>query len=143
VFCDPLLPIAIALFFPDGDHFFERVDQPTTGLEGFRSVSRRNGHRHGRFSDLQASDPMDHRNALGAMIAESCLGEFGEGRLRHPAIGLIIELRDLSLSRMIPNPPHEQHDSALTVPFDCTQHGVQVDGVLGHMDHLSLLTQAE
>ena len=110
---DPFGGAALVLFaFPDGDVFFERVDEPLGGGEGVGAVGGADDDGDAGFGGGNVAQSVDDAAFYHGPAAAGFGFEVGESALGHFVIGFVVERDSLGIAGEFARGAEEEDDGA-------------------------------
>lgn len=118
------------LLFPNGHGSLEVVDGEAASVKGGGAVRCADGNEYAGFTDLEASEAVDHGDAMDAIFfveLNADFAHFGEG---HGFVGFVIQVKSRTIVRLIADETVESDDGAIF-------GRAHVMGQRGHVDGLA------
>src|SRR6266576_2869533 len=81
------------LLLPDGHGTLERVDGEAASVKGSGAVRRADRDKYAGFADLEAPEPVNHRDTMDAVFFVNLHADFAHFREGHGFIGFVVEVQ--------------------------------------------------
>ncbi len=122
---DPLLAALVHLFLPQRHALLERVDRVPAGGERVLAMGSRHGDHDRSLADPDPPDPVVDGDRAELVARLQLGGDVGHHLLRHPFVGLVLQVRHRPAAGVDAGRADERRDRAGSVGGDLLHHGLE------------------